>query len=215
MKLSVRLAVDIATRWLSKLNVVRRFMKLNDDDYQTLIKGLDKNDIKTLDIIWNQRQKLLEFIKVFEKLEDALMPLQGDNTPTMHLVRPLLRKLQIELEIYLKADSPVLKALAQSALLALEEKTKHFYKDIHDVAVFLDPSQVPKLDDYFSDEYIGEMLQKFKKEVRKLFETNGNAPTKSWLRMADATESTTPQEAMSYLKFAAEFDAPENYNVLQ
>jgi hypothetical protein len=174
-KLKITLTKEGKTRWLSRVNQVKNFLKLSDEEI-TLIRNeiSSVRQLKDLfELVVSQHDSLNDFITSMEPFNKAITVLEADKTPTSNLVLLEIHNLIQHLKS-LNTDphvSDVSKAITTSALQVLEYKLQNLNKDYHFTnALILDPHNKNKLRFIMSQEDFEDAISHFKESVLALVE---------------------------------------------
>ncbi|KAE9555485.1 hypothetical protein FO519_001340 [Halicephalobus sp. NKZ332] len=183
-RLSFRVTPDEEFKWLNKLDLVRKFLALNTDDIEMLEQELPDQARNHLYRANAVKSTLNSFIKFSEMIEKILIKLTSEDEPTIHLVVPLLKKLEQDLERLRGNESSIEQCLAKAALVCLRFKLQFYISDIHIVAALLDPRGKSELSRYYHGEERIKILQTFKNSVDEIESSDSGFPEDdyNWLK---------------------------------
>uniref|UniRef100_A0AC34RDL0 HAT C-terminal dimerisation domain-containing protein n=1 Tax=Panagrolaimus sp. JU765 TaxID=591449 RepID=A0AC34RDL0_9BILA len=184
----------------------RLFLELTPDDLE-ILKEAEKTVLDLILDLNGQRNLISDFIFFMEKIEVMFLQLETEEKPTIHLVKPLLRNFELELEQMTGTESEgssTIKALAKAAQIAWNGTTPKFTSDVFDVAYFLNPNELCKIRKSFDRETAKLMAEKFSNFVKE-FETP--------VELDFLPDECEGNEAIRYMRDAPE-ESVENFDLI-
>ena len=130
---------DVATRWTSSYNMLKRLSLLQDYVHPVLAAS-DKRHVRELGFSAEESYQLRELCTALEPLCSAMQDIGGESYCSISLVHPLLHKLRTKYLLATEADTPVVYDFKTTALADLSERyTDPAVQSLLAAATALDP----------------------------------------------------------------------------
>uniref|UniRef100_A0A914PUW6 Uncharacterized protein n=1 Tax=Panagrolaimus davidi TaxID=227884 RepID=A0A914PUW6_9BILA len=168
--LTVRLGLEGDTRWLTKINMVDKYLKLAEDDHSKIdnyFRNEKDTELRQLALdVSDSKEDLVYFSTIFGPFQEAIRRLERDKSPTMNKVLETFYSLKEKITSFNNSDIPMLSELSISILAVMDHKERILINDNHLISVTLDPSKKNDLFNMIGREKFEIIKQKFEDKIR-------------------------------------------------
>lgn len=193
---------------------MKKFLLLTTEDHTKIAAQLRGNSLWSSYVhLANDTEPLRIFLNIYEPFCEAIRTLEADKTPTLHLVIPVICKLENHFNECSTSESELQANLSKSVLAVLQYKKAALITDEHGIALCLDPLNKAQAYYLLGAEKFGDIKRKFEEHVKAV--VLDTAPdVQSFNPFTQLTDRTQSPEASTELnQYYTENINPTDYNI--